>query len=269
VADAFRFTKVADDCRTVPHSALLTLRLIGVDLTEVQLPDGKLTTNTDQRLAFHDAVVDVAGLHNSQVRLLGLRKGSIIAEFEFQGEEAYVSAAVKRVYAALLKHGPGSLEDRLCQAATVGMGPKSCRVWMIRTTSVGGWFTSEAKEEEVKILPAWAWIPIGLGCVLAVLCMLLMTVLCIKRRRRAKALNDAQSSNCKQDIRATSKDAQDNISDSASTATPDRVNSCVQTEMSGEIFDVDTMSNPELKSEDVNPELKSDDDMADYKFAVF
>jgi len=240
VADAFRFTKVSDNCGKVPHSALVTLRLIGVDLTEVQLPDGKLTTNTDQRLAFHEAIVDVAGLHTSQVRLLGLRAGSIIAEFEFQGEEAEVTAAVKRVHVALIRHGHGSLEERLCDAANVGMEAKPCRVWMIRTTAVGGWNTAVIKEESSS-LPLWAWFVIG-GALL--LCMVPMVALLpyIWRRMHAKPNNEAQPQNGEKDIEATSKEANDNISDSASTATPDVVNGCVQTDMSGDLFDRDDIS---------------------------
>jgi len=240
VADAFRFTKVSDNCGTVPHSALVTLRLIGIDLTEVQLPDGKLTTNTDQRLAFHETVVDVAGLHNSQVRLLGLRAGSIIAEFEFQGEEAEVTAAVERVRVALLQHGYGSLEDRLCEAANAGMEPKPCRVRMIRTTAVAGWSTAVPKDDREN-LPLWAWFVIGstmLVCTVPMVALLLY----IWRRMHAKPKNKAQPQNGEKDLEATSKDAKDNISDSASTATPDVVHGCVQTDMSGDLFDRDDIS---------------------------
>jgi len=220
--------------------ALVTLRLTGVDLTEVQLPDGKLTTNTDQRLAFHEAIVDVAGLRNSQVRLLGLRAGSIIAEFEFQGEEADVTAAVEKVRFALQTHGHGSLEDRLCGGATFGMEPKICRVFMIRTTAVRGWNTAVTKVN-TEILPLWAWLVIGvifLGCMVPVAAVSIH----IWRRNHAEAKNEAELQNGEKDIEASSKDAKDNISDSASTATPDFVNGCVQTDMSCDFFDRDDIS---------------------------
>jgi hypothetical protein len=251
VADAFRFTKVSDNCVTVPHSALVTLRLTGVNLTGVQLPDGKLTTNTDRRLAFHEAIVTHSGLHNSQVRLLGLRKGSIIAEFEFQGKEADVTGAVKRVQSALLQREHGKLQHRLCEAATVSimgpklwevlsMGPKPCRVEMIRTTAVGGWSTAVTPEVD-EIFPIWAQITIGCGTVVLSV-MAAFICLCIRRRKHAKLRNEAQSLKGEKDAETTSKDVKDNISDSASTATPDRFNGGVQTDVSGDLFDLDDIS---------------------------
>jgi len=72
----------------------------------------------------------------------------------------------------------------------------------------------------------------------------------IKRRQRAKTQKEAETSNCKEDVEATSKDTKDNISDSASTATPDRVNCCVQTEMTGELFDLDAISNFDFENKD-------------------
>jgi len=54
--------------------------------------------------------------------------------------------------------------------------------------------------------------------------------------------NEAELQNGEKDIEASSKDAKDNISDSASTATPDFVNGCVQTDMSSDIFDRDDIS---------------------------
>jgi len=249
VADAFRFTRVSDTCSVVPHSALLTLRLIGIDLTDVQLPDGKLTTNTDQRLAFHEAIVDVAGLQNSQVRLLGLRAGSIIAEFEFQGKEEEVTAAVKRVEVALWQHGHGSLEERLCEAATVGKERMPCRAWLIRTTAVRGW-EKQAVEAPGTRLPLWACIAVGCAIFFACIGVMAAVFIRIKRRQRAKTQKEAETSNCKEDVEATSKDTKDNISDSASTATPDRVNCCVQTEMTGELFDLDAISNFDFENKD-------------------
>jgi len=258
VADAFRFTKVSDSCSTLPHTALLTLRLIGVNLTEVQLPDGKLTTNTDQRLAFHEAMVDVAGLQNSQVRLLGLRAGSIIAEFEFQGNEAEVAAAAKRVETALWQHGHGSLEDRLCEAAAAGKEQIACRAQLIRTVPLRG---MEGQAFEVdESLSMWAWIAVSLSIFL--LCMLLIVVafICKKRKQHEKAQKDAQSSDSKDvDHEATLKDLKDNFSDSASTATPDRVNCCVQTEMTGDLFDLDAMSNSDAKAEDDGTDQETSD----------
>jgi hypothetical protein len=252
VADAFRFTKVSDSCSKLPYSALMTLRLIGIDLTDVKLPDGQLTTNTDQRLAFHEAVADVADLPDSQVRLLGLRAGSIIAEFEIQGKEEEVTGAVKKVEVALWKHGPGSLEDRLCEAATIGGTVMPCRVWLIRTTAYEGSEVQAFEDDKAEHLPwpVWAWIAVGFAFFVPK-CMLVMVVafICMKRRRRGEEARSFMNGQ-EDDPEATSKDAKDNISDSASTATPDRVNCHVQTEMTGEIFDLDAMSNFDPQTED-------------------
>jgi len=245
VADAFRFTKVSDSCSRLPYSALMTLRLIGIDLTDVKLPDGQLTTNTDQRLAFHEAVADVADLPDSQVRLLGLRAGSIIAEFEIQGKEEEVSGAVKKVEEALRKHGPGSLEDRLCEAAAVGGTVMPCRVWLIRNTAYKG-TEVQALEDHTTRWPLWLWIALPFIFFAACLLPLVVAFICIKRRRRgARSVNGQEAA-----IEATSKDVKDNISDSASTATPDRVDCLVQTELTGEVFDLDAMSDCGAQAED-------------------
>merc|ERR1740123_1009945 len=124
---------------------------------------------------------------------------------------------------------------------------------MIRMTAVEGWNTAVTPEVD-EIFPIWAQITIGCGTGVLSLIAVTFVCMCIRRRKHAKLRNEAQSLKGEKDVETTSKDVKDNISDSASTATPDRVNGGVQTDVSGDLFDLDdiSMSGPVHSSDAVS-----------------
>mmetsp|Transcript_44519 Transcript_44519/g.83493 ORF Transcript_44519/g.83493 Transcript_44519/m.83493 type:complete len:779 (-) Transcript_44519:197-2533(-) len=217
-ADGFRFTKVSDSCAERPYSALVTLHITGVDLRAHELPDGQLTTHADLRLAFHHAMVVATGLDHKAVRLIGLRSGSIIVEFELAGEIKAVSMAVERTKAQLVGEAP--LRRSLCEAAGVG-DLQACNVEFQRSTAVPA-PEADDEQEESRFLP----LVIGVSSGVMLLAGLVAMMLVLRHRRRlqgpkflAEVKDVPELSDTVMEWKAE-KDVKDNVSDSGSTATP-------------------------------------------------
>eukprot|EP00747_Dinoflagellata_sp_TGD_P128130 gnl/TRDRNA2_/TRDRNA2_174485_c1_seq4.p1 gnl/TRDRNA2_/TRDRNA2_174485_c1~~gnl/TRDRNA2_/TRDRNA2_174485_c1_seq4.p1 ORF type:complete len:790 (+),score=175.76 gnl/TRDRNA2_/TRDRNA2_174485_c1_seq4:95-2464(+) len=181
VADAFRLTKVADSCFEVPHAALVALRIVGAEIRAPTLASG-LTTHVDLRHALHTAVAKAAGISDELVRLLGARRGSIIAEFELLGPSAEdVSFAVQNIEKALA--GP-VLPEELCAATRAGSGCKvelAHKAMITPPPSRGAFSFLQDQTATLAVIAA-----IGAVCFLLLTTLAGIGALC--RRRRQKAL---------------------------------------------------------------------------------
>jgi hypothetical protein len=236
-ADGFRFTKVSDSCRQVPETTSVTMRIVGegLHLIEPQLKEGHLTKQTDMRLAFHDAMVKATGLVEEAVRLLALRNGSIIIEYELVGTDGKAAAA------ALNAEVGSQLQVDLCAAATVGMEPQpECKLELMSTKHIS---SPIPFTEDMAVTLDERLVAIGVivGAIM-LLCGLVAGILvgrwCVQRRK-AKTLSNATDHELPV-VTATelTKVAEVNqeVGDTASTATPpEMVESEVQTEVSGDI----------------------------------
>jgi hypothetical protein len=236
-ADAFRFSRVSESCKQVPDASLLTVRLTGVDLKEPEFQSGgHLTKHTDMRLAFHDAITKYAGLAEESVKLLGLRQGSIIIDFEFSGSEAEAAAEkLQRNFA------DGVLAQALCAVATVGQYPiPKCDAELLQVT--------HAESPDAAQQPDNSAVIIGLSVAGSVLTLAAVAagVMVYRRRQASSAKRDAPL----ETLEAPDfvKDAKDDDADTASTGTP-KVSSEVQTDVSGDISEVGSFASREATVE--------------------
>merc|ERR1712156_197240 len=93
--------------------------------------EGHLTEQTDMKLAFHNAMSKATRLPAEAVRLLALRAGSIIIEYELVGNDGRVAAA------ALNTEVGSQLQVDLCAAATVGLDPRpECGLELVSTMHI-------------------------------------------------------------------------------------------------------------------------------------
>jgi hypothetical protein len=117
VADAMRFTKVADSCFAIPHAGLISLHISGpsLDGLDSSVLDAGLTSYPDMRLALHEALAEAAELPRESVRVLSLRKGSIIVDAEVIGTEVEVAAAISRIEKQI-KCKKSNLAKGMCEA---------------------------------------------------------------------------------------------------------------------------------------------------------
>lgn len=119
VADAVRFTKVAESCNAIPNVGLITLHINGSKLNSINPAtlDSGLTSYPDLRIALHEAIVEATQLSHDAVRLLSLRKGSIIADFEVRGTVAMVDRFLSHIRSHLMDGRESELKKALCLAA--------------------------------------------------------------------------------------------------------------------------------------------------------
>jgi hypothetical protein len=122
--DAFRFTWVAKSCRDKPIAFFVTIRISGVEFvkrSEDAIENGP-TTNGDLHIALQDAFQAFAernGVDRDIVRLLGLRHGSIIAEYEISLPQSAPYLELQAIQAFLGQLHGNIIEARreLCLAA--------------------------------------------------------------------------------------------------------------------------------------------------------
>lgn len=233
-ADGFRFTKVSDSCRQVPEAVLLTMRIVGegLQLAEPQFFEGHLTKHTDMRLAFHDAMVKATGLGEEFVRVLSLRNGSIIIEYELVGVKSKAAAA------ALNMGASSQLATDLCAAATVGMEirPK-CKLELTNTVHVESPAPFIEDNNVVQEVGRTNLILIGAiaGAVILLLGVIAGFVIfrmCLPKRKPNVNPQDAIAP---EEVVVAKEKVDEEVGDTASTATPQTVDSEVQTEVSGDV----------------------------------
>jgi len=208
--------------------------LIGVDLaSSPSLFEGHLTTHTDLRLAFHEAVAQATGLAESAVRLLGLRQGSIVTEFELRGKEADITAAISRLEDDI--NGLGSLQAAMCHAATVGRegARPDCRLELVRTTAIPPPVSDQSKLGSTVIMTV-----VSAAAVATIMVCAAALVLWRRRRRAKMQQSDSQVVTAK----PKAGQSKDTVSDTASTATPEVASSEVQTDISGDISEVASLA---------------------------
>lgn len=175
VVDAFRFTRVASRCNKRPYESLFTLQIKDADLDLFSASEYEAFG-----LLLRAAVAEAGGLQLDEVRLLGLRTGSIIADFEARGQEAKIVAAMKRLHGNL--GSDGNLSTMLCAAAR---GGESCAV----EAPLAGERSHEQQQSEqgnawlVPVLLAAAGVAL-LGCLC---CAYRFAGLCKARSRRKVA----------------------------------------------------------------------------------
>jgi len=118
VADAFRFTKVSESCDAVPHIGLMTLHITSPALdtfNSSNLHSG-LTSYPDMRIALHEAVLEATGLAHDALKLLSLRKGSILVDVQIKGAMVDIGMAMTRITSQTSSQERSSLKKALCQA---------------------------------------------------------------------------------------------------------------------------------------------------------
>jgi len=166
------------------------------------------------------------------VRLIGLRRGSIIAEFEFSGSRADIDAAISKVEANL----GGNIRRALCEAVDAGTG---CQLELLRSIVVPGRserakrasrLRAHSKTEEQEVAAIW------IVLASAVMCSPILLKLGLRCRRRREIANvpDTLVPSSPQEAM---KDADKlSIASSGSTCTPKEMVDCeVQTVCSGEL----------------------------------
>lgn len=169
VADGFRFSRVADFCDAVPYSAILSLRIAGVELA-TPVPDvGGITSHADLHIALQTGLADIVGKNGGETYLLGLRRGSVIADVELRGKEAYVVEAVKLLQREVLAGSSSRLRASLCAAAG---GDASCHVELlglvVDTQSAPG--ASQTGAVDPRLMVAFAVVGLAIVVNLAVCC---------------------------------------------------------------------------------------------------
>jgi len=259
VADGFRLTKVSDSCSQRPHTALVTLRMHGVDLETSGSLGGDFSTHADLRIALHEALEESPTVLDQNVRLIGLRRGSIISEFELTGSRASIVEAMKNLEADMASPENSKVGKAMCEAAiaaTVGIdseSPVQCHGELMRTDFLEGVERSTEILEPVNEASiydsdntALAMLLIVGGCA-GFLTVLAGALIVRKRRRRRHANNNAiktkevDSKDCKY-----GNDTKDNVSECGSTLTPSSKVSCeVQTEVTGDISEIGSQASRE------------------------
>jgi hypothetical protein len=270
VADGFRLTKVSEKCSRRPYAALVTLRTVGVDLEASALPDGQLTTHADLRIAFHEAVVASSKLSSQNVRLIGLRRGSIIAEFELLGSRSRISQAISHLEADLANTASSPLGNAMCAAASAGRGsPVQCHTELVRTEFLdgvepdeymGGSVPGESQQGTLAIILFVAACVCVVGMIGAILCIMRSNRnIGVPKQKPMESVVRAVVTNQKggkdDAIVANSQDYEkgekDNASDCDSTATPasPKVSCEVQTDISGDISETTSQASRECTLE--------------------
>jgi hypothetical protein len=214
--------------------------MVGVDLETSSLPDGQLTTHADLRIAFHEAVAATSTLPNKNVRLIGLRRGSIIAEFELTGTRSRVMDAVYHLQADLATAATSKLGKTLCEAASAGRdAPVQCHTELMRTEffegteiTPGAVAKSAADESESNTL--------AIALIVAASAIVVVLIAAIAYTKMKRGQNQQVTNKAVTATEVQEKGGKDNFSECGSTATPpsEKVSSEVQTEVSGEISEV-------------------------------
>lgn len=222
------------------------MRLTGVDLKEPEFQSGgHLTKHTDMRLAFHEAIAKYAGLAEESVKLLGLRQGSIIIDFEFSGPES--EAAAEKLKS---NFADGALAQALCAVATVGQDPTpKCEAELLQVTHASSPVEDHAQQVDNSALV------IGLSVAGSVLVLgaVVAGVMVYRRKQASTAASSGKPDESLETLEAPSvvvKDTKDDDADTASTGTP-KVSSEVQTDVSGDISEVGSLASREGTGQDV------------------
>merc|ERR1712046_384947 len=133
-------------------------------------------------------MASVSGLPAQSIKLLSMRKGSIILDFELSGADAE-SAANK------LKESfeSGNLEDVFCGVATVGktiLWHAACEVELLQLTRVP--IPSDAERDALTDIDRQILIAVLVGTmVVSLLASVLTIVFCRRRVRQRAAAKDA------------------------------------------------------------------------------
>lgn len=213
----------------------MTMRIVGegLQLAEPQFFEGHLTKHTDMRLAFHDAMVKATGLGEEFVRVLSLRNGSIIIEYELVGVKSKAAAA------ALNTGASSQLETDLCAAATVGMEPRpKCKLELTNTVHVESPAPFIEDNNVIQEVGRTNLILVGAiaGSVillLGVIAGFVIVRMCLPKRKPDVTTQDAIAP---EEVVVAKETVDEEVGDTASTATPQTVDSEVQTEVSGDVL---------------------------------
>lgn len=231
-ADAFRATKVAESCLDIPDSYLLTLRLVGVDLEDPKFTQGgHLTRSPDMRLAFHEAMASVSGLPANSVKLLSMRKGSIVLDFDLSGDNAERGVArVKESFES------GNLENIFCEIATVGKDEDDdaapCEAELLQLTRVPRASDEPTYDHQLRVL-----IDALAGAAVVSMVTAVLTIgFCRWRKHRAAKDKQTAFENVQLIVphHKPEKQTSEAWCDNASTGTPDFNEMEVQTLVSGD-----------------------------------
>jgi hypothetical protein len=194
VADAFRFTKVAETCDKVGSAGLITLHITSpkLDTLNSSLLETGLASYPDMRIALHEAMVEATKLSRESIHLLSIRKGSVIADFEVRGTESQVKDLLSSINSQIADVSETDLKRSLCKAVLSDPGA-GCKVTVMQSlvqpppdpteyidqSSIWPFVQSLESPE-----PSWAvvvLVPCGVICAI-----IMLVVLCLRWRRKQK-----------------------------------------------------------------------------------
>jgi len=271
VADAVRFTRVADSCHETSDAGLLSLRIFGpeIDRLHASIVHNGLTSYPDMVIALHDAIVEATQLPSDSVHLLGLRNGSIILDVEVRGTKSIVTEALSAISLKVSDNGENDFKLALCKAV---LATESCGVEIVHVRHVpgsggilegtdGGTTTAQkANLPHVRILPH-----VPVVCIVAFLMVLalalILVIIFIRRRRKQKIhwedpveiIGDDIDNGKGTKIAVVPKESVDD--EVASTATPasDRVDVEVMSVASGDHVALTHSSSPSSNDQESEP----------------